>query len=42
LHPSFTPKAEVRKVPVVSGISEGIQSLYMERSGSDEAKDRLV
>ena len=34
MHPSFTPKKAVSKVPVIRKLAEAIQSLYMERGGS--------
>ena len=42
LHPSFTPNAGIKNVPVASVIAESIQSLYMDRAGSVEAKNQLV
>lgn len=42
IHPSFTPKSEIKKVPVASSIAEGIQSLYMKRAGTEEEKNQLV
>jgi len=42
LNPSFTPKSEVQKLPIVGNIAEGIQSLYIDRAGSEEEKNQLV
>jgi hypothetical protein len=40
--PAFTPKIGVKKVPVMSTITEALQSLYVARAGTDEEKDALV
>ena len=41
-HPSFTPKASVASVPVASSIADAMQSMYVERGGSEEARNRIV
>ena len=42
VHPSFTPKAEVAKIPVASRIADALQSMYVERGGTVEARNRIV
>ena len=42
LHPSFTPKDDVAKIPVASAIADALQSMYVERGGSTEARNRIV
>lgn len=42
LHPSFTPKAAVREIPLGSSIPNSLQCIYVNRAGSQEARDRLV
>jgi 1-acyl-sn-glycerol-3-phosphate acyltransferase len=32
LHPAFTPKSEIRNVPVIASLTQGLQSLYVPRS----------
>ena len=42
LAPSFTPKDDVAKIPIVNGIADSIQCMYVARAGTPEAKDALV
>ena len=42
LHPSFTPKASVREIPLGSSIPNSLQCIYVDRAGSQSARDRLV
>jgi len=42
ISPSFTPKATIKKLPIASGISQAIQSMYVERTGTEEEKEQLV
>ena len=42
LSPSFTPKADIQKMPFISGIAHGTQAMFVERGGSKEARDRIV
>ena len=42
LSPSFTPNAGVKDIPAISAICESIQSLYMDRAGTEEEKNQLV
>ena len=34
LMPGFTPKADVKTIPIVRGIANAVQSIYVERGGS--------
>ena len=42
VHPSFTPKEEVAKIPVASRIADALQSMYVERGGTVESRNRIV
>ena len=42
MHPSFTPKADVAKIPVASAIADALQYMYVERGGSESARNRIV
>lgn len=42
LHPSFTPKIELKKAPVVSALCEAMQSLYVDRGSSQEVRDKII
>ena len=37
--PSFTPKAAIKKLPIFSGITQALQSMYVERAGTDEERN---
>ena len=36
LHPGFTPKKELSKVPVLYGLTRAVQSIYVNRAGTPE------
>ena len=42
LHPSFTPKIEIKKIAFINKLVDALQSLYMKRAGTDAEKDALV
>lgn len=42
LRPSFTPKAELKKMPIIRGLSDALQSVYIERDADLRTKDRIV
>ena len=42
LHPGFTPKLELQSVPIFGTLCDSLGSLYIERGGSQEARDRIV
>jgi len=42
LSPSFTPKVDLEKIPFLSGICVGTQSMFIERGGSKEVLDKIV
>ena len=42
VHPGFTPKAEVKNMPLLNKLTEGLQSLYIERGGTLAERDRIV
>ena len=42
MQPSFTPKIDFASYPVISAITDAMQSMYVERAGSQEARDRIV
>lgn len=39
LRPGFTPKADIKKIPIVRGIANAIQSIFIERAGSKADRD---
>ena len=42
LYPAFAPKAAIRKVPLISGAANALNSVYIERGGNKQARDELV
>lgn len=42
IFPSFTPKSQVQQIPIASGIAVALQSMYVERAGTNEERDLLV
>ena len=42
LCPGFTPKAELEKVPLVGKIARGLQSLFLNRGGTQAQRDAAV
>ena len=42
LCPGFTPKAELENVPLVGKIARGLQSLFLNRGGTQAEKDAAV
>ena len=42
LWPSFTPKSGLRKVPIIGGNCNAVQSIYVERSNTPEAMEKLI
>ena len=41
-HPSFTPKSQVKTIPIAAGIAVGLQSMFIERGGGQNERDRIV
>lgn len=42
LTPSFTPKMEVKSLPLVSGIAIALQSFFIPRAGTPEERNTVV
>ena len=42
VHPGFTPRIETKEVPVLNKLTEGLQSLYIERGGTLEQRNKIV
>ena len=42
LSPSFTPKAIVETFPIVSGLAVALQSMFIERGGTVEERNKIV
>ena len=42
LHPSFTPKAGLKAIPIFRGIAESLQSIFVERAGTEAERNRVV
>ena len=42
IQPGFTPRIEMRDMPIMNKLTEGLQSLYISRGGSQEERDKIV
>ena len=42
VHPGFTPRVEMRTMPGINKLTEGLQSLYISRGGTQEERDKIV
>ncbi len=40
--PSFTPNAGIRDAPIMNKLTDGLSSLYIERAGTPEERDKTV
>jgi len=40
--PGFTPNEGIEKIPMVGTLATALGSLYIERGGTQEARDRIV
>lgn len=42
LHPAFTPKIEFKNIPLFGLLAKGVQSVWVDRAGSDAERNRIV
>ena len=42
LHPGFCPKIELSRVPLISTLAHGLQSIFIDRAGTEAERNKIV